>query len=189
MTAIIYRGVVFGLAVIAIFLFAFVAAIAQEGKVSEVRPSTNAQSIATQFQRPAEGMDRVKARKNAVAAVLKKKPNNKPGESFAYSNVGVTIAAAMVEEKTGKSWEDLIRQEIFAPMNMTHAGFGPPKDGKTPLDQPRGHQNLGLFKRSVGENDDNSPIMGPAGFIHLTLEELSAFGNSTFQAYAAMESC
>lgn len=133
--------------------------------------------IVTQFQRPAEGKERVNARKTAVAAVLKKKPSSQPGKSFVYSNVGFTVAAAMVEEKTGKSWEDLIRQELFVPLSLTHAGFGPPKDGEKKLDQPRGHQKIGPFKRVAGQGDDNTPIMGPAGSVHMTLADLCAYGN------------
>ena len=133
--------------------------------------------IVTRFQRPPEGEKRVKARKKAVAAILLKKPNTPPGRSFAYSNVGFTVAAAMVEEKTGKSWEELIRQEIFIPLSMAQAGFGPPKDGETSLSQPRGHQKIGPFKRATGQEEDNSPIMAPAGSVHMTLAELCAYGN------------
>lgn len=133
--------------------------------------------IATQFQRPPEGKERMKARKTAVAAIVVKKPRTQPGKSFAYSNVGFTVAAAMVEEKTGKSWEELIRQEIFVPLSMPHAGFGPPKDGETNLAQPRGHQKIGPFKRAAGQEEDNSPIMAPAGSVHMTLAELCAYGN------------
>ncbi len=133
--------------------------------------------LATQFRRPPEGSQRVKARKAAVTAVLSKKPLSKPGTSFKYSNVGYAIAAAMLEEKTGKSWEDLIRKEIFLPLNLAHAGFGPPKGGECTPEPPRGHQKLGPFKRVAGEDEDNSPIMGPSGSVHMTLEELCVYGN------------
>lgn len=133
--------------------------------------------IVTRLQRPPEGKERVKARKTAVVAILLKKPDTQPGKSFAYSNVGFTIAVAMVEEKTGKSWEELIRQELFIPLKLPHAGFGPPKDGKTSLTQPRGHQKIGPFKRAAGQEEDNSPIMAPAGSVHMTLVELCAYGN------------
>ncbi|MBL7039876.1 MAG: beta-lactamase family protein [Pirellulaceae bacterium] len=133
--------------------------------------------IATQFQRPPEGKERVQARKAAVAAILRKEPRSHPGEAYKYSNVGFTIAAAMVEEKTGKSWEDLIRQEVFLPLSITRAGFGPPKDGEKHLDQPRGHQKIGPFKRVAGQEEDNSPIMAPAGWVHMTLADLCIYGN------------
>jgi len=133
--------------------------------------------ITTLLNRPSGGEKLAKARRAAVAAVLTKKPKSQPGTSFAYSNVGFTIAAAMVEERTGKSWEELMRQQVFVPLKVSHAGFGPPKDNGKNLAQPRGHQNIGPFKRAMGENDDNTLIMAPAGGVHITLEELCAFGN------------
>ena len=132
---------------------------------------------AIQFERPPEGDERVKARKQAVAPILKKAPSSEPGSAFAYSNVGYTIAAAMAEEKTGMPWEDLVRTEVFAPLRLDNAGFGPPKDGEPNLDQPRGHQKIGSVKRAVGVEEDNTPIIGPAGSVHMTLEELCAYGN------------
>ena len=134
-------------------------------------------SFTTQFQRPPEGPERVEARRKAVAAVLAREPKSEPGSSFQYSNVGITIAAAMVEAKTGKSWEALVREEVFQPLEIKHAGYGPPRDGETELSQPRGHSNVGLIKHPVGQGKDNSPIMAPAGYVHMTLEELCRYGN------------
>ncbi len=133
-------------------------------------------SIVTNFRAPPEGKERVQARRNAVSGVLKLRPIGNPGESFAYSNVGFTIAAAMIEHKTERSWEDLVRDEVFSPLSMAGVGFGPPKDGDQTLSQPRGHANLGLMKVAVGEDADNSPIMGPAGSVNMTLDELCRFG-------------
>lgn len=89
--------------------------------------------LITQFQHPPEGKERMDARKKAVAAILKQEPTRPPGESFGYSNVGFTIAAVMVEQKVGRSWEHLIRREIFDPLEISQAGFGPPKDPEADL--------------------------------------------------------
>lgn len=131
----------------------------------------------TQFIRPAEGPKRIEARRAAVLAVLKTKPKGEPGKVHRYSNVGYTIAGALLETKLNKSWEDLVREEVFEPLKLDKAGFGPPKDDKKKLDQPRGHQKLGPFKRAVGTDEDNTPIMGPAGIVHMSLENLCTYGN------------
>jgi CubicO group peptidase (beta-lactamase class C family) len=125
---------------------------------------------------PPEGAERIAARRKAVAEVLAAAPAGKPGATFVYSNVGFTIAGAMAEKSTGVSWEDLVRQEVFAPLKLADAGFGPPKDDDQALSQPRGHTKLGPFKRAVGETDDNTPIIGPAGIIRMSLDELSRYG-------------
>jgi CubicO group peptidase (beta-lactamase class C family) len=133
--------------------------------------------VTAQFKRPPEGKERMDSRKEEVLAIVEKKPGSKAGESFKYSNVGFTIAAAMAEKKTGTPWEALVRQEVFAPLEIRQAGFGPPKDDKQPLDQPRGHKKIVFFKRAVGVEADNTPIMGPAGTVHMTLADLCIFGN------------
>jgi CubicO group peptidase (beta-lactamase class C family) len=129
--------------------------------------------LTTQFKRPAEGKERMDARRAEVLAIFKKKPRSEAGESFKYSNVGFTIAGAMAEKQTGIPWETLVRREIFNPLEIKQAGFGPPKDAN----QPRGHQNIGFFKRVAGVEEDNTPIMGPAGTVHMTLADLCTFGN------------
>ena len=53
------------------------------------------------------------ARAKFVHAILAKPPAQKPG-TFVYSNAGYMIAGAMLEAKSGKRWEQLMRTELFA---------------------------------------------------------------------------
>src|SRR5690606_7475590 len=96
-----------------------------------------------------------------------------PGEKHAYSNVGYTIAGAMAEKVTGVSWEDLVRREVFEPLRLAGSGFGPPASSDETLEQPRGHRPVLLrWKVAVDDKADNTPIMGPAGTVHMTLTDL-----------------
>lgn len=133
-------------------------------------------SLAVRLKRPAAGKQRMLARKAAIAGVLKRKPKSEPGESFVYSNVGYTIAGTMLEHTSNEPWEALIRKEIFGPLSLREAGFGPPKDGEQAQSQPHGHRVLGTFKQVVDQEADNTPIMGPAGTIHMSLAELCRYG-------------
>ncbi|KIT16410.1 serine hydrolase domain-containing protein [Jannaschia aquimarina] len=95
-------------------------------------------------------------------------PLSRPAEGrFHYSNVGYVVAGAMMERATGLSWEDLMRIEVFGPLGMTGAGFGPP-----PRNQ--GH-SAGPDPVAPGPAADNPAVMGPAGTIHLTAEDMAAF--------------
>jgi CubicO group peptidase (beta-lactamase class C family) len=114
-------------------------------------------------------------RRKAVIDVMAEKPAQPPGEKFAYSNVGYTIAGAMAESATGVSWDNLVKREVFEPLELQDAGFGPPKSPSETLDQPRGHLGKSSWKTSVSGNADNTPIMGPAGAVHMTLGNLSNF--------------
>ena len=133
------------------------------------------------FKKPAEGLKRTMAREKVVIKVLKKKPEVTPGDTFQYSNVGYVIAGVIAEKKTGMPWEELIRQEVFAPLQLQSAGFGSPPDGAEKLSQPRGHWNKNLFRMTVSTQSDNTPIIGPAGTIHLSLKDLALYANEHLQ--------
>ena len=119
----------------------------------------------------------VKAQREAIARkYLTMPPASKAGD-FAYSNIGFIIVGAIAEARTGKSWEDLIREQIFAPLGIKSAGFGPPgTSGK--LDQPWGHKEeagklVALDPASAAA--DNPPSLGPAGTINIALKDWLLF--------------
>lgn len=132
-------------------------------------------SLQVRRQKPEPGPECTLARRAAVLDVIKAKPEHPPGTKYAYSNVGFTIAGAMAEQVTGETWENLVRQEVFAPLALTGAGFGPPKSPDETLDQPRGHRTFLRGKVAVADDADNTPIMGPAGTIHMTLDDLCTY--------------
>ncbi len=47
-----------------------------------------------------------------------------PGERTAYSNSGYVVLGAILEKVSGKSYEDFIEQEIFAPLGMKQSRYG-----------------------------------------------------------------
>ena len=105
------------------------------------------------------------------------KPAYPPGTKNMYSNVGYTIAGAMAEKVTGATWEDLMKREVFEPLKLTEAGFGPPKSGDQTIEQPRGHRSVLAGKVAMHDEADNSPIMGPAATLHMSLQNLCTFAN------------
>ena len=132
-------------------------------------------SMGVRLKKPALGPECTRERRKAVMEVIAVKPDHPPGEKFAYSNVDFTIAGAMAEKATGLSWEDLVKREVFEPLELKDAGFGPPKSPSRTLDQPRGHRGTFGWKASVGDDEDNTPIMGPAGTVHMTLANLCSY--------------
>lgn len=132
-------------------------------------------SFLVRLNQPAAGVERTRARRDAVAGVIAEEPTHPPGERFAYSNVGFTIAAAMAEAATGESWEDLVTREVFEPLELAGAGFGPPKSPSPAFDQPRGHRSAFGWKTGMSDDADNTPIMGPAGSVHMTLVDVSKY--------------
>ena len=134
----------------------------------------------TQLNQPKIGKPAAEARRAAVLSLLATPPATPPGQNMVYSNVGYTIAGAMAEEATGETWSDLVKREVFEPLQLTTAGFGPPKsetngNESTGITQPQGHTQLLGWKLPAGEDADNTAIIGPAGIVHMSLEDLCTY--------------
>jgi len=132
-------------------------------------------SLAVRRIHPPLGPESTEARREAVLEVVARKPEHTPGTKFAYSGVGYTIAGAMAEKATGVNWEDLLKREVFEPLELTEAGFGPPKSADETLEQPRGHRTRLAGKFAVDDQYDNTTIVGPAGIVHMSLRDLCTY--------------
>lgn len=121
----------------------------------------------------------VAARRRFIADVLAKEPKYPCGERFAYSNVGYTIAGHIAEMVVGNPYEVLLQHRVFAPLMLTSAGFGPPQ-GDALNQQPVGHAVWLRWFRSpmdpFATRGDNSPVMAPAGSVHMTISDLARYG-------------
>lgn len=94
-----------------------------------------------------------------------------PGQRFAYSNMGYTLAGAMIERVAGKSWEELINEWIFDALELKTGGLGSQaRVGR--IDAALGHGILddGKIKAfTAGPGDDNPQIIGPTGGAHMSV--------------------
>lgn len=115
------------------------------------------------------------------ALLLRSPPEAGPGERYTYSNAGYVVAAAMIETAMDETWEALVTREVFEPLGLETAGFGAPG---TPgqADQPRGH-SAGLFGFGTRAHEptpraDNPVVLGPAGRVHASLEDLARYGRA-----------
>lgn len=131
------------------------------------------------LRRPAPGRARIVAREQAVRRILRKPPLSHPGLMFRYSNAGYVIACALAERLSGKSWEELVVQEVAMPLGLAGAGFGAPPSRRRRPPEPWGHGRLWRWRFALGR--DNTPIIGPAGTLHMTLPDLAAYGNEHLQ--------
>jgi CubicO group peptidase (beta-lactamase class C family) len=113
----------------------------------------------------------------AVRAGLLQEPIGAPGEVFGYSNLGYTIAGAMLERATGRTYEELMQEHIFDPLGMASAGWGAPgTPGK--IDQPFGHAPGLLGVKAIGPDapiSDNPAAMAPAGTCHVSIADWGRF--------------
>jgi CubicO group peptidase (beta-lactamase class C family) len=119
----------------------------------------------------------VAAQRLALAKYYLSMPPAYPLGTYAYSNLGYVIVAAIAEVHTGQTWEHLMRERVFLPLGITHAGFGPPGDADK-HDEPLGHyeESGKIVQLNPLEPDINSPEwLGPAGRINISLKDWALF--------------
>jgi CubicO group peptidase (beta-lactamase class C family) len=95
--------------------------------------------------------------------------------AYLYSNAGVSVAAAAAERVTGKPWEALMRERVFAPLGMKNAGFGwPARDREH---EPWGHHLRGARREPHDPRGayEVGAVIAPAADIHLSIGDLGRF--------------
>ncbi len=93
-----------------------------------------------------------------------------PGTTFAYANMNYVTAGAMIERVSGRTWDELITERVFTPLDLRSAGLGAQASlGR--IDAPLGHvMTDGAAKAFLaGPSGDNPPILGPAGIAHMSV--------------------
>ncbi|GAB6936680.1 serine hydrolase domain-containing protein [Isoptericola variabilis] len=94
-----------------------------------------------------------------------------PGERHHYSNVGYAVLGRLLEEAHGRSWDAVLRDEVWAPLGMTGTGRTPPGDAA-----------VGYAVHPDADAVLVEPVaaygaMGPAGEVWSTPADLVRFGS------------
>jgi CubicO group peptidase (beta-lactamase class C family) len=106
------------------------------------------------------------------------KPGNfAPGEGVRYCNVGYILLGLMIEQATGLSYRDYVRQHVFAPAGMVDSGFfrmdrvePNVAEGADPIKDEAGV--VTGWKRNIYSYP---PIGSPDGGAHVTATDLLRF--------------
>lgn len=127
-------------------------------------------------------------RQRVAESLLAGEPTAKPGERFLYSNAGYILMGAILEARTGRSWEDLLRADVLKPLALTSAGFGAPGT-KNALTQPRGHRGQpgNMLAVEPGPFADNGAYLGPAGTLHLSIGDVARWGQAHLKGERGQE--
>ncbi len=114
-----------------------------------------------------EKLETLEGRKKLTALYLSKAPAFRP-ETFNYSNIGYIIAGHILERISGKSWEMLLQERLFIPLQMQSCGFGPTSDPTENVpSQPWGHIIREWTVKPV--HDDNAAFYGPSANVHCSV--------------------
>ncbi|MEM6674743.1 MAG: serine hydrolase domain-containing protein [Planctomycetota bacterium] len=116
----------------------------------------------------------VRERRMRIATdALQAPPSAPPGMEFEYSNLGYVVAGMMTEEIGDTTWESMVVREVFIPLGIDSYGFGIPGEEGS-LDQPWGHV-VEASGRARPVQIDNDRALGPAGTVHLSIEDWARF--------------
>jgi CubicO group peptidase (beta-lactamase class C family) len=110
-----------------------------------------------------------------IQGLLQEDPIAKPGTEANYSNAGYALLGYVAAQQTGKSWETLMTDEVFRPLAMQTAGFGPPRSKDRPQ-EPSLHQK-GENGYAPESEDRINPlaVLAPAGDVHCSIRDFAKF--------------
>lgn len=92
----------------------------------------------------------------------------KPGEKFAYTNSGYMLLGYIIEKVTGKSYEQVLQENIFTPLKMNNTGYDHSK--ALLKNRARGYEKNGRLYVNANSIDMSVPYA--AGALYSTVEDL-----------------
>ncbi|HYC87310.1 MAG TPA: serine hydrolase [Chryseosolibacter sp.] len=92
----------------------------------------------------------------------------KPGERFAYCNSGYVLLGYIIEKVTGKSYDQVLQENIFTPLKMNNSGYD--RHGPLLKNRARGYAKYGRTYTNADFIDMSVPYS--AGAMYSTVEDL-----------------
>lgn len=116
----------------------------------------------------------LKTLKDYVALYGSRAPEFTPGDDWRYANYGFIVLGRVIEEASGQSYADYVRDHIFKVAGMTRAGFEP----ETVAVEGRSKGYM-LGEAGLESNAETLPWSGtPAGGGYATVGDWLAFANA-----------
>ena len=105
-----------------------------------------------------------------------------PGEGQAYSNTDYLLLGLVIEEATGRTWREEVRERIIEELNLENTLLPEPGDKSIPPNQAHGYNDLGAGLVDVTEVGVDPSMAGAAGGQQLvtTAEDLDRFLKAMF---------
>ena len=118
-------------------------------------------------------------REEFVRRALAQKLAFAPGARYEYSNAGFSLLGAILEQVTGKTYEDYVRQRLFLPAGMYDTGYIQAAwgDGRLAQGYRRGERWGNVLERPLA---DDGPfwVLRANGGIHSTAWDMLRWGQA-----------
>ena len=102
-------------------------------------------------------------------AMLTRTPGKMPGQ-YQYSNAGYAVLGLIAETAAGKPYEQLMQEQVFVPLGLGSAGFGPAGDPNG-VTAPWPHLDGGPTFT------DNPEAVTPGMRVHMSVRDWAKFAN------------
>jgi CubicO group peptidase (beta-lactamase class C family) len=102
-------------------------------------------------------------------------PTFPPGEGYAYSNTNYNLLGLMIEEVTGRSWREEVRQRIIQPLGLENTYLAEPGDTSIARAHARGYQPLAGLLVDFTEVDPSMAGAAGGGALVTTASDLGRF--------------
>ncbi len=147
--------------------------LSHQGGVANNVSDLSGEAWANHFE---EKLSPTSERKEMLKLVLSKAPTHPQG-TFVYSNLGYAIASAMLEARTGESYESLMKKHLFDPLEMRSADFRSLQSAKQ-LRPPMlwGHHAATgepVDPRTMGA--ENPTVYAAVGTVHMSIEDYAKY--------------
>jgi len=115
------------------------------------------------------------ATREAIVRRLAEVPlESTPGSSWAYCNQNFLLAAYAVERTLGRGWEDLVRAEVFEPLELGTAGVGHDALRRSP-DFASPHRLDAREGMVPIEFESHLDPWGPSGTLHASASDMGRY--------------
>ena len=106
-----------------------------------------------------------------LGRIFKSKLKSTPGDSFRYSNAGYGVVAAIIEERSGKTYEAFLREDVIAGLGLTNTGYMSVYDDTRSIRTAKGKT---ILEASWGGHEPYWNLIGNGGLVS-TVPEMIAF--------------
>jgi CubicO group peptidase (beta-lactamase class C family) len=111
--------------------------------------------------------------------VIHHQPIYPPDKVIIYANSGFIVAGGMLERVTLNTFEKLMEEKLFVPLELKSAGYGSPAT-IDPIRQPYGHTKSGFY---APLSQDLPDFIAPMGNVAISIVDWSKFILFHLEAY------
>lgn len=133
--------------------------------------------------------DEWQGKQEGLRRAFASKPLMPAGSEFRYSDINFIVLGALVEKLSGKTLDQYAKENVFAPLGMTHTSFLPPVEWKAKI-APTEYDEHQQMLRAIVHDPTTRRMGGVAGHAGMfsSAEDVSRFAQALLDLLAGKSS-